>query len=459
MPSVPFTPAAYDRGAFGLPVARLQNLYVEKTGAGPTETARLPRPSLVESSEYGSGPVRGFLRKPGVFSGDLFTVSGTTAYRAGASIGTIAGTGLVRMDASGDTVMFVTPSGAAYRYTSAGLVVFDDIDLGQVIDVCFVGSRFVFARKDSGVFVWTPAGDYTSIEGLDFATAEGNPDNLVACSVDGDTLVLHGSASTEFWDQTGDDPPFQRISGARFGRGCAAQGSVTTLDNALAWIADDRTVYLGGTSAQRISNHGVEAALTRCTSIADATAYEARIEGHVFLVVVIPGQTAFAYDVSTQSWAEWTSYGRDVFRGRLGLLYDGVTYVADDTTGQVYALTPGVYADDGQPVTYLASAFVASIGKPVRCDSIVVQGARGVGLSTGQGSAPITEIRWSDDQGKTWSHWRQSTPGAIGEYRSRAAWRRLGLIREPGRAFEVRTTDPVLAQMSALVMNEPFAHG
>jgi hypothetical protein len=98
-------------------------------------------------------------------------------------------------------------------------------------------------------------------------------------------------------------------------------------------------------------------------------------------------------------------------------------------------------------------------GAAQRCDAVVLQGARGVGLAVGQGAAPLAELRFSDDLGRTWSPWRAASLGVMGGYGRRAAWRRLGLIREPGRAFEVRTTDPVLATMSALLINEARPHG
>lgn len=47
----------------------------------------------------------------------------------------------------------------------------------------------------------------------------------------------------------------------------------------------------------------------------------------------------------------------------------------------------------------------------------------------------------------------------MGEYWRKAVWQRLGMIREPGRAFEFRTTDPVLATMSGLLMNMQRPHG
>lgn len=65
----------------------------------------------------------------------------------------------------------------------------------------------------------------------------------------------------------------------------------------------------------------------------------------------------------------------------------------------------------------------------------------GVGIESGQGSAPTMELRWSNDGGKTWSNWRTMNLGAQGKYQTRAFATQLGSARQ--RTFEVRCSDPV----------------
>jgi hypothetical protein len=74
-------------------------------------------------------------------------------------------------------------------------------------------------------------------------------------------------------------------------------------------------------------------------------------------------------------------------------------------------------------------------------DRLQIQFQPGVGLTTGQGSDPQAMLRWSNDGGSTWSneHWRSI--GALGKYRNRAIWRRLGSARD--RVFEVVVSDPI----------------
>jgi hypothetical protein len=65
----------------------------------------------------------------------------------------------------------------------------------------------------------------------------------------------------------------------------------------------------------------------------------------------------------------------------------------------------------------------------------------GVGLTSGQGVNPQIGLSISRDNGKTWGPQMWKTFGAIGEYRTRVEWRRLGSPREA--SFKLTVTDPV----------------
>jgi len=71
----------------------------------------------------------------------------------------------------------------------------------------------------------------------------------------------------------------------------------------------------------------------------------------------------------------------------------------------------------------------------------------GVGLVTGQGSDPQVMLRWSDDGGRTWSSEQWASAGALGAYKTRALWRRLGRARD--RVFEVVVNDLVPWMLAA----------
>ena len=60
------------------------------------------------------------------------------------------------------------------------------------------------------------------------------------------------------------------------------------------------------------------------------------------------------------------------------------------------------------------------------------------------GYTPQVMLRWSDDGGHTWSNEHWVSMGRIGEYGTRAIWRRLGMtMKLRDRVYEVSGTDPV----------------
>ena len=60
MLKIPFAAGVSNRTAYGLPEARLVNLFAETNQGDAVQSVRLPRPGLVEYDDNGSGPVRGF---------------------------------------------------------------------------------------------------------------------------------------------------------------------------------------------------------------------------------------------------------------------------------------------------------------------------------------------------------------------------------------------------------------
>lgn len=451
-----FTPRAYSRG-YGLPDARLVNMFSEATPGGPNVDARFPRPGLLASSTLGSGPIRGIFRKQGVYGGGTFVASANTLYFNGASVGTITGTDLVRFDASTSQVVAVA-DGKAYLYGGSTFAQITDTDLPTVSDVAVFAGRFIYPQAGSGRFYWSEVNDAANIDGLSFATAEGSPDATIGVRVYSDVMQFFGGETVETWYASGDpDTPFQKSTGRTYARGCASRDAIALLDNTAFWVGEDRNVYRGGDVPQRVSTHGIEDALRRCTTISATTAIAFTFEGHPFYVLNIPGQGSFAYDVAggpNGEWAEWESYGRTVFRGRVAAQIDGAVYIGDDTTNAIYTLAKGTHQDVGGQLRRIASAFAeVDTGRP-RCNVIALTCAKGVGNTIDPGLNPLVEMKFSDDMGKTWSPWRSGALGKIGEYDTKVWWRRLGLMRSPGRVFEFRCADPVLATFSHLTINE-----
>jgi hypothetical protein len=75
---------------------------------------------------------------------------------------------------------------------------------------------------------------------------------------------------------------------------------------------------------------------------------------------------------------------------------------------------------------------------------------------SGQGSAPVMQMRFSDNQGKTFSAWKEASLGATGDYTTLARFNGLGDVPAFfGRIYEFQISDPVGRIMKRVFKNVP----
>ncbi len=477
---IPFFTDDFSR-AFGFPNTRLINMISEATPLREERPyvplvglrdVRYSRPGLTAFSSLGQGPIRGLLEAPPLVGGFRIVVSGGVAFNldSGTPLGAIAGADPARAAVSRSQVVVVA-GGVVHLLDATTGGAFQPIlsaMLPPVTDVTFLAGRFVYALAGSDTLYWSAINDAANVGGLSFATAESSPDPIVAVETLDDQLMIFGSRSVETWQVSPDpDAPFQPVEGRGYQRGCRARDSLSFADNALFWVGDNRVVYRTEDKPLRVSSSSIEDKLRQCAEISACTGYTLCFEGHELYVLNVPGVGTYAYDASRVGveagaygdsaergeWTEWSSFGRRQFRGGCALSTDGGAIVGDDETSTVWRLTTGVYQDGTDPLTRQASAFIKVEEGSPRCDNLVLHCVMGVGAASGAGSAPVAELRYSDDQGRTFSPWRAASLGAMGRYAGRARWQRLGQMRAPGRLIEVRVTDPVDAAFSHLELN------
>jgi hypothetical protein len=122
--------------------------------------------------------------------------------------------------------------------------------------------------------------------------------------------------------------------------------------------------------------------------------------------------------------------------------------VQDYESGAISYLSSSHYEDTfAQPDTWpLVSSFTFANGKynngkPTFHSLLEVMAETGVGLTTGQGSDPRIMLEMSDDGGRTWRAAPDKSLGAIGKYRSKVRWWKLGMTRD--RIYRCTVSDPV----------------
>ncbi|WP_208346816.1 hypothetical protein, partial [Aetokthonos hydrillicola] len=181
---------------------RLINAYAEVLGEGRDAKLRIRMsPGLTAfSTDLDDIVCRG-----GLLSGDnLYPVFETGVYKIPSTgvrtrIGAISGTGPVTMALnSNGEIGVVTRLGRYYLIKDDTIDQINTVDIGAFNSICWIGGYFVLTLED-GRFFNTGLNDGASINGVDYATAEGSPDGLLGGFAHGPAPWVVGFESTEGW--------------------------------------------------------------------------------------------------------------------------------------------------------------------------------------------------------------------------------------------------------------------
>jgi hypothetical protein len=425
-------------------VERAVNLYAEPSEQGGKTVVTLHgTPGLAPWSTVGSGLIRGVY----AFRDDLYVVSGTTLYvvdrtsKVATTIGTVAGTGPVRMVDNGTHVVVcaVTYSYAANRTEIVQL------PEQNLCSVAYQDGYVLFVQRGTQNFWISGLDDATTIDALDFTTVDAFADNVLAIVSNNREVFIFKEHSAEVFYNSGDATfPFSRNPSGFMERGIAAPGTVAKAQNLIFWLGDDLRVYrAAGYQPAPISTPAIERFIREASDPLSAEAFAYTQEGHTFFVLNF-GDKTICYDVTTGLWSERES--ADLGRWRVGsyaYLYD-THIVGDIETSDLYELDLDTYDEDGDEIERTLQFPPLSTGARFGIMSgLFVDMETGVGLASGQGSAPVVMLDWSDDDGRTFGSEVTASLdiGGVGRYRTRVTFNRLG--RFSNRTYRLKISDPV----------------
>lgn len=452
MPSAYLPSGTYQKANGNFPPLPLINIYSEKTPTDEAGFALLSRNGLGLLATNASGPINGMFSKKGTLGGDVFSISDTALYRGTSAVtgGTIAGTGVASW-AGSDLEVVVTRGTTARSYIAAGIANIVFPDTASVTAVTYIGSLFVYARASSAKFYWSTPLDGRTIDALDFATAEREPDQLLDIAALGDNLWLFGQQSVEAWAHTGDaDLPFTRLENVAFDKGIHSTGCVVRADNSLIFVAANGGVYRVGEVPELISDTWLTDKINDATTVRLFTYW---IGDHEMVAVRLDGTAGqtFPYDCKTREWHE-NQTSQSQWIASHGVMVGKIAYFGHQTTGQIMGWDEW---DDMGAELERRFPFALQLNEPTSIDSIKIWANTGqTPLLSGQGSDPEIEIHLSADAGNTFDDWDADSLGTQGEYRAVPEWRSLGMFDFPGVLGEGRVTDPVPLRISAIKIND-----
>jgi hypothetical protein len=449
---------------------RLNCYYEIRPDADKNKIAIYGTPGTTLFTSLGNSTVRGWWVAG---NGVWYAVAGATLYSistlgVATSLGTLStNSGYVSMTDNGTQLIIVDgTAGYIWNYNTN---TFSTISSGGfpngATSVGFLTGFFMVEKPNTGQYYISNSYDGTTWPST-FATAESNPDALVAISVDHGLMILWGSNSIEFWQNVGTiGNPFAPLQGASQQWGLAAKFSRAVFSNSIAFLAQNlqgqiQVMTLQGFTPTRISDHDVENIINGFSVVADAIAFSYMLDGHSMYQITFPtAGRSFLYDGSTNIWSEVQTGLSPVARhiANLGITYNGDNYVSDYSNGNIYLLDPTNYTDNGTAIKRLIQTrHINESGNVLSIDEVFLDMETGVGLQLGQGSNPQVVMQVSKDGGRTWGAERWTSFGMVGQYVGpRATWRRCGSARD--FVFRFWITDPVkfaLTYGSAITRSE-----
>lgn len=193
------------------------------------------------------------------------------------------------------------------------------------------------------------------------------------------------------------------------------------------------------------------------------------LDGHDFYVLRLGDDTTLVYDLYSEQWVDWASFGKDFWRPSVGINWTGAagladTYgsdvlIGDDTYGLLWFLDPeqpyDQDPDSAEPVQEQYFERITMGQVPMKGREVLPCYA--VWLTTDMGDPAYTgagvTLEISDDAGATFDDMGTVTVTA-GVNSPELSWYSLGQIAAPGRLFKI-TDDGAIARIDGLEMNDP----
>lgn len=436
---IPIATKSVEARSSAVTLEKLENLFAVRTPDGSESPIALyPTPGLKLWNTYGTGPIRGLL----LMRSTLWVVSGNELYAVESDgtyklIGAVEGNGNVRMIENG-THIGIAAGGKSYAANKSEILELPENNLNGA---AYQDGYGIFTQAGTQFFWLTGVDDMTTINALDFSSADTFSDTVVGCISNHRNLAIFKERSSEWFYNAG-VAAFPFVRSHILERGCKAPGSIAKAKTTVMWLGDDLAVYATtGQAPQRISPSEIEYAIEKQSSPQTAEAFVYQQEGRTFYQLSFSDLT-IVYDIEARRWHNRWSKGLNRWRANCHSSAWGKELVGDYSNGKVYELDLDTLDDDGDTIIKRATFPPLHSGSNrAAMNQLRIKAEMGVGLTSGQGSDPKMMLDWTDNRGHTWSNEITASMGKKGEYQNQIEFNRLGAFRE--RTLRITVSDPV----------------
>lgn len=389
-----------------------------------------------------TAPVKAMIEMNGL----LYAITATKLYSVTSAgvitlIDSVTMAGSVSIASNGVHIAFVDGIKGYYYSIAGGLHEFTGAGWYASTTVTCQDGYFIFNRTGTGQFFFTGI-LATTLDALDYATAEASPDNTLAIISDQSSLWIFGESSIEIWYNDG-VTPWARMHGAYIERGIGAPYSIVKMDTSLFFIGNNGVVYrTSGYSLNRVSNHAIEYEFLR-GNISNAYAYSYTQEGHIFYVLTIPDiNRTCVYDTATSLWHERSHSVEGRHDARCYVKCYDKHLIGNYSTGAITSLDMTAYDDNGVVIVREAVAPVVNKNRSrltMYEFELDVMFEVQTESTTGITGSPKVTLYWSDNDCRTWSTGRDRLISPVTGVLKTVRWQALGQFVQ--RHIKIKTSD------------------
>ena len=415
--------------------------------AGRSSEALLAWPGEKPFSSGSAGISRGMI----YHNNNVYLVIDESLVQIGPSgsrstVGTIPGEGRCSLATDG-TNLTIRNGIKTYNYTTS-LAEVTDTDLENAQTVTYINNQAIYQGTGNRYGVADP-GNPTTINSLNYGSAESVGDDLVQVYAFNERLYLAGTNSIEIWYNTGTGtPPFDRIQQSTSQVGVASPFTIGNSEDYIYFLGSDNIAYRMSSYQPESITPSTIAKEFREADTSDAQGYVVKLEGQTFYIVQLPTSgVTLAYSEATQEWIRLASgvstpFGRHLMNGYVYAW--GKHLVSDYDSGDVYEWDFDTFqSNTGTIIRQRDSATIGAekVGAPG--NRLAMSKAEFI-VETGVGNSnvenPVAMISASYDGGRSFTNEDWIPLGRIGETRRRVEWYNMATFYDIIIRF--RVSDP-----------------
>jgi hypothetical protein len=433
-----FTQAAKDSSNEAASSEALVNLYPEQ-GAGDGRTAIALRSVPGEASF--ANTTAPLVRASAAVGGEIYIAANAGLYSV-QSDGTsslhapIADSSITTISENGSNVT-IAADGNYYVWDGSSISQPSGGILTNIGAVAYMEQYTILIERNGNRFEWTDPADPKTRNALYFTSADGRNDNCLRGIADKRYLYIFKERSIEIWYNTGASgaSAFVRLGGGVIDQGLKSYSLVTRFDQGVFFIGDDGVAYImSGGQLQSVSTPPVNVDIDASTPV-QVMYYEDR--GHKFCVVRFSDRPAWVYDLTTLLWHRRASLDPASAWDTVNIVSAWGNYYAMKNDGNVHLISRTDTDVAGELPRRMISKPLYMAGRKFTVSEMELL-ARVGASDLGRDAVAILRTSW--DGGLTWSREDTRSLGDLGDYSTRAIWRRLG--RGVQFAAEITVTDP-----------------